>query len=135
MPFISVSSGHNAGVAHIDQVLGPDDDTVTFFQPRAMVFVTMLWVVTAVWVLALGLLALIRYAIGTPPDADDLTRYLEAALIVPVVVTATILLLAWRPVAAKSRPRIELCSQPSRRQASRRMVAVTTAGTMRAASR
>ncbi len=96
MPFISGSSGHNAGVAHIDQVLGPDDDTVTFFQPRAMVFVTMLWVVTAVWVLALGLLALIRYAIGTPPDAGDLTRYLEAALIVPVVVTATILLLAWR---------------------------------------
>ena len=83
-------------MAHIDQVLGPDDDTVTFFQPRAMVFVTMLWVVTAVWVLALGLFALVRYALGIPSGPGDLIRYLEAALIVPVVVTALILLVAWR---------------------------------------
>jgi hypothetical protein len=83
-------------VAHIDQVLGPDDDTVTFFQPRAMVFVTMLWVVTAVWVPALALFALVRFALGIPSQAADLVRYLEAALIVPVVLTALILLAAWR---------------------------------------
>jgi hypothetical protein len=83
-------------VAHIDQVLGPDDDTVTFFQPRAMVFVTTLWVVTAVWVFALALFALVRLALGIPSDAGDLIGYLEAALIVPVVVTALIVLAAWR---------------------------------------
>jgi hypothetical protein len=83
-------------VAHIDQVLGPDDDTVTFFQPRAMVFVTMLWVVTVVWVPALALFALVRFALGIPSGAGDLIGYLEAALIVPVVVTSLILLVAWR---------------------------------------
>jgi len=50
-------------VAHIDQVLGPADDTVTFFQPRAMVFVTMLWVVAAVWVAGIGLHVLVRIAV------------------------------------------------------------------------
>jgi hypothetical protein len=83
-------------VAHIDQVLGPDDDTVTFFQPRAMVFVTMLWVVTAVWALTLALFAAVRFALGIPSGPGDLTRYLEVALIVPVVFTALILLVAWR---------------------------------------
>jgi hypothetical protein len=83
-------------VAHIDQVLGPDDDTVTFFQPRAMVFVTMLWVIAAVWALALALFALVRTALGDAPTGDDLARYLEAALIVPVICAAAVLLLAWR---------------------------------------
>ncbi|NMO55532.1 hypothetical protein HH310_30650 [Actinoplanes sp. TBRC 11911] len=83
-------------MAHIDQVLGPDDDTVTFFQPRAMVFVTMLWVVTAVWALALALFAAVRLALGIPSGAGDLIRYLEVALIVPMVFTALILLVAWR---------------------------------------
>jgi hypothetical protein len=83
-------------VAHIDQVLGPDDDTVIFFQPRAMVFVTMLWVVTAVWAPALALFAGVRLALGIPSEAADLIHYLEAALIVPVVFTALILLVAWR---------------------------------------
>jgi hypothetical protein len=83
-------------VAHIDQVLGPADDTVTFFQPRAMVFVTMLWVVAAVWSATLLGFALIRFALGDPPRAGDIVTYLELALIVPVVFSALILLVAWR---------------------------------------
>ncbi|GAA0502229.1 hypothetical protein Ade02nite_37610 [Paractinoplanes deccanensis] len=83
-------------MAHIDQVLGPDDDTLTFFQPRAMVFVTMLWVVAAVWVSALVLFVLLRLALGDPPSAGDLVVYLELALIVPVVAAALIMLLVWR---------------------------------------
>jgi hypothetical protein len=87
---------HTATVAHIDQVLGPADDTVTFFQPRAMVYVTMLWVIAAVWVVCLGLHLLIRVALGDPPTAGGLVTYVEIALIVPVVLAAAILLLAWR---------------------------------------
>ena len=83
-------------MAHIDQVLGPADDTVTFFQPRAMVYVTMLWVIAAVWVICLGLHVLLRVAFGDGPSAGEVTTYLEAALIVPVVVAAVILLVAWR---------------------------------------
>jgi hypothetical protein len=83
-------------VAHIDQVLGPADDTVTFFQPRAMVYVTMLWVTAAVWAVCLGLHILVRLAIGDAPSAGELVTYLEVALVVPVVVAAAILLLAWR---------------------------------------
>jgi hypothetical protein len=83
-------------VAHIDQVLGPADDTVTFFQPRAMVYVTMLWVVAAVWAAGLGLVVLVQVALGDPPSAGSLVTYLELALIVPVVTAAAILLLVWR---------------------------------------
>ena len=83
-------------MAHIDQVLGPADDTVTFFQPRAMVYVTMLWVTAVVWVVCLGVHLLIRVAVGDPPSAAGLVSYIEVALIVPVVFTAVILLLAWR---------------------------------------
>jgi hypothetical protein len=86
---------HNATVAHIDQVLGPADDTVTFFQPRAMVYVTMLWVVAAVWAVCLGAHLLIRVAVGHPPTAGDLVITFELALIVPVVLSALILLVAW----------------------------------------
>jgi hypothetical protein len=83
-------------VAHIDQVLGPADDTVTFFQPRAMVYVTMLWVVAAVWAACLVLVVLARLALGDPPAAGDIVTYAELALIVPVVVSALVLLVAWR---------------------------------------
>jgi hypothetical protein len=83
-------------VAHIDQVLGPADDTVTFFQPRAMVYVTMLWVVAAVWACCLVLFVLLRVVLGDPPAAGDIVGYLELALIVPVVFSALILLVAWR---------------------------------------
>src|SRR3954465_6656198 len=83
-------------VAHLDQVLGPTDDTVVFFQPRAMVYVTMLWVVAAVWAVCLALFVLLRVILGDPPGADDIVTYLELALIVPVVFSALILLVAWR---------------------------------------
>ena len=82
--------------AHLDEVLGPADDTVTFFQPRAMVYVTMLWVIAAVWVTALALHILLRFAIGAAPTSAAVATYLEAALIVPVVLAAVVLLLAWR---------------------------------------
>ncbi|WP_250003964.1 hypothetical protein [Actinoplanes sp. M2I2] len=82
-------------MTHIDEVLGPDDDTVTFFQPRAMVYVTMLWVIAAVWATTLGLFTLIRLAAGDRPTPGDLVLYLELALIVPVVLAAVIVLAAW----------------------------------------
>jgi len=81
---------------HLDEILGPADDTVTFFQPRAMVYVTMLWVIAAVWVTALVLDILLRFAMGDAPTGGAIVTYLEAALIVPVVLAAVILLLAWR---------------------------------------
>ncbi|XVU21770.1 hypothetical protein ACQPZJ_31440 [Actinoplanes sp. CA-054009] len=82
-------------MAHIDEVLGPDDDTLTFFQPRANVFVTMLWVVAAVWVTTLGLFTLLRLALGDTLTAGDLVVTLELALIVPVVITAVLMLCVW----------------------------------------
>ena len=85
-----------ARAPHLDQILGPADDTVTFFQPRAMVYVTMLWVIAAVWVTALALHILLRFAIGNAPSGNAVVTYLEAALIVPVVLAAVILLFAWR---------------------------------------
>jgi hypothetical protein len=88
--------GYRAAVAHIDQVLGPTDDTVTFFQPRAMVYVTMLWVVAAVWSVCLVLFLLVRVVLSDPPAAADIVTYLELALIVPVIFSALILLVAWR---------------------------------------
>ena len=84
------------GVAHLDQVLGPADDTVTFFQPRAMVYVTMLWVMAAVWALGLGLDVLLRLAVGGSISGAEIVTYLEWALIVPVVLAALVLLLLWR---------------------------------------
>jgi hypothetical protein len=89
-------TSHNATVAHIDQVLGPADDTVTFFQPRAMVYVTMLWVIAAVWVVCLGVVVVVRLALGDAPTVGDLVTYVELALIVPVVLAALVLLVAWR---------------------------------------
>jgi hypothetical protein len=83
-------------VAHIDQVLGPADDTVSFFQPRAMVYVTMLWVVAAVWAVCLVLFVLLRLALGDPPVAGDIVTYLELLLIVPAIFSALVLLAAWR---------------------------------------
>jgi len=83
-------------VAHIDQVLGPADDTVTFFQPRAMVYVTMLWVTAAVWVICLALHILLRLAIGDTLTGADIVTYAEFALRVPAAVAAAILVVAWR---------------------------------------
>ena len=88
---------HNLHVKqHIDQVLGPADDTVTFFHPRAMVYVTMLWVIAAVWVVCLALFLLLRMALGDPPSGGDISTYIETALVVPAVAAAVVLLAAWK---------------------------------------
>jgi len=58
--------------------------------------VTMLWVVAAVWAICLTLHALLRLALGNPLTGADIVTYAEYALIVPVVLSALILLVAWR---------------------------------------
>ncbi|MEU4422343.1 hypothetical protein AB0F81_17085 [Actinoplanes sp. NPDC024001] len=81
---------------HVDQVLGPTDDTVSFMQARGMFYVTALWVLAACWVPMLGLTLLIKMAAGYRPGAGDIVLYLEATLIVPAVVAGLALLLFWR---------------------------------------
>jgi hypothetical protein len=89
-------TAHTATVASAEHpVLGPLDDTVTFFQPRAEVFVTMLWVIAAVWTACRGLYLLILLALGTRPDAGDIAGIAESLLIVPLVSTCVIVLVAW----------------------------------------
>lgn len=92
-----VKYGHNRSMAdHVDQVLGPTDDTVSFIQPRAMFFVTALWVLAAAWAPMLALYLLLKIAAGHRPEPADIVVYLEAALVVPVVTAAVVLLLVWR---------------------------------------
>ncbi len=76
-------------------VLGPLDDTVTFFQPRGEVFVTMLWVISAVWLVCRALYVLVRLALGTRPGAGDIAGLAESLLVVPLVATCVVILLAW----------------------------------------
>jgi hypothetical protein len=76
-------------------ILGPTDDTVHFFQPRAMVFVTMLWVIAAGWLVFRGLSLLLLMAFGIHPTADDIASTAANLLIVPTVGASVILLLAW----------------------------------------
>jgi hypothetical protein len=83
-------------VAQPAQVLGPADDAVTFFQPRGMVFVTMMWVAAAVWAPCLGLYLLVLVALGADLKPADLVTVLESLLIVPVVTAAVGVLVAWR---------------------------------------
>jgi hypothetical protein len=81
---------------HVDQVLGPTDDTVSFIQPRAMVYVTVLWVVAAGWAVLLAIHLVLSVVFGARPDAGDIVLYAEAALIVPVIVAAVVLLALYR---------------------------------------
>jgi hypothetical protein len=78
-----------------EPVLGPADDTVSFFQPRAMVFVTMLWVIAAVWVVCRGLYVLLLLAFGIAPTAADIAGIAESLLVVPVVAACVVMLVAW----------------------------------------
>jgi hypothetical protein len=82
-------------VAHTHQVLGPADDAVTFFQPRGMVFVTMLWVTAAVWAVCRGLYVLVLLAFGIRPVAADIVTIAESLLVVPMVVAGFCILIAW----------------------------------------
>jgi hypothetical protein len=82
--------------SHVDQVLGPSDDTVSFIQPRAMFFVTVLWVVAAAWVLILGFYLVLAVVFGVRPQPGDIVVYAEIAMIVPVVASAVVLLVLYR---------------------------------------
>src|SRR4051794_26362451 len=65
-------------------------------QPRAMFYVTVLWVVAAAWVVMLALYLLFSVVFGARPQASDIVVYLEIALIVPVIAAAVPLLLLYR---------------------------------------
>jgi hypothetical protein len=91
-----VKTTHNATVASVEPVLGPADDTVTFFQPRGLVFVTVLWVIAAVWLVCRGIFVLVLLAFGIPPTAGDIVTIPENLLVVPVVSTCVVLLVVWR---------------------------------------
>jgi hypothetical protein len=89
-------TSHTATVAHPELVLGPVDDEVTFFQPRGLVFVTMLWVIALAWLGCRLVYVLVLLALGTPPTADDIAANAESLLVVPFVTASLIILLAWR---------------------------------------
>jgi hypothetical protein len=91
-----VRTGHNTIVASTEPVLGPVDDTVTFFQPRGLVFVTVLWVIAAVWLVCRGLYVLMLLAFGIRPTAADIATVAANLLIVPFVGTCVVLLSVWR---------------------------------------
>jgi len=76
-------------------VLGPADDTVSFVQPRGMVFVTVLWVVAVVWAVCRGLYVLVLLGFGIRPSAADIVTIAESLLVVPAVVACAVLLIAW----------------------------------------
>jgi hypothetical protein len=88
-------TAHTAWVSQPHPVLGPTDDTVTFIQPRGMVFVTMLWVIAAAWAVCRGLFLLILLAFGIRPTADDITTVAESLLLVPAVGACVVILVAW----------------------------------------
>jgi hypothetical protein len=81
---------------HVDQVLGPTDDTVSFFQARGMFYVTALWVLAAAWLPMLLITLLVRMAAGYRPRVADIVVLAESTLIVPAVAAAALMLLVWR---------------------------------------
>jgi hypothetical protein len=78
-----------------DHPLEVGEDATTFFQPRAMVFVTMLWVIALGALVCLLVVVLVALAIGVRPTASGLVTALEVLLIVPVVAAGLIVLVAW----------------------------------------
>ncbi len=79
-----------------DHPLEIGEDATTFFQPRGMVFVTMLWVFALAFLLARGIGLLASLALGIRPTASDLVIILESLLITPVVAAGIVILIAWR---------------------------------------
>jgi hypothetical protein len=79
-----------------DHPLEPGEDATTFFQPRALVFVTMLWVIALVWLLCTGLFVSILLLVGIHPEAGDILIIVESLLIVPVVTASLIMLITWQ---------------------------------------
>ncbi len=78
-----------------DHPLEVGEDATTFFQPRGMVFVTMLWVIALVWFLCLGLYVLVRVLLGDHPTIGDVVWMVESLLVVPAVTAGLVMLLAW----------------------------------------
>ena len=79
-----------------DHPLEPGEDATTFFQPRAEVFVTMLWVSAVAWLLCRGLAVLVQISLGDPPTIDDLVTIAMSLLVVPVATASVVMLVAWR---------------------------------------
>ena len=79
-----------------DHPLEIGEDATTFFQPRGMVFVTMLWVFAVVFLIARGIALLVSLALGDRPTAGDLVLIAETLLVTPVVAAGVVILVAWR---------------------------------------
>lgn len=81
---------------HVDQVLGPTDDTISFFQARGMFYVTALWVLAAAWLPMLLITLGVRVTAGYRPGPADIVVLAEFTLIVPAVAAAALMLVFWR---------------------------------------
>jgi hypothetical protein len=79
-----------------DHPLEPGEEATTFFQPRGMVFVTMLWVIALIWLVSRGVHLLILLMLGARPTAADIVTVAESLLIVPVATASLIILVVWR---------------------------------------
>ncbi|MEU7904775.1 hypothetical protein [Actinoplanes sp. NPDC049118] len=79
-----------------DHPLEPGEDATTFFQPRALVFVTMLWVIALVWLLVTALYGAIVYLTGIRLEPGDILIMVESVLIVPTVTASLIMLITWQ---------------------------------------
>jgi hypothetical protein len=76
--------------------IGPSDDATIFFQPRGMVFVTMLWVIAIAWAVCRGLWVAVELLFGVRPQAADIASIAESLIVVPAVAAALCILVAWR---------------------------------------
>lgn len=76
--------------------IGPAEDATIFFQPRGMVFVTVLWVTAIAWAVVRGLWLLVAFLMGVRPEASDIVPIVESLIVVPMVVAGVAILLAWR---------------------------------------
>lgn len=79
-----------------DHPLEIGEDATTFFQPRGMVFVTMLWVFALVFLVARGIALLASLALGVRHSAADFVVIAESLLVTPVVAAGVVILVAWR---------------------------------------
>ena len=71
------------------------EDATLFTQPRAEVFVTVLWVCAAVFFVCRGLAVLVQVLLGHPPTLSELVVIAESMLVVPTVVASVLMLLLW----------------------------------------
>ena len=89
-------TAHNATVVPAEPVIGPSDDATIFFQPRGMVFVTMLWVIATGWAGCLALVLAGLWAFGVHPGPAHIVTIAESLLLVPAVGAGLGILVAWR---------------------------------------